>query len=804
MRIVFLLSLLACSQCLIAQHHAHHDHEAVAAIKDIPAQPVIAQAVRLMEALAYVGSPLSPEDVKRIDEISKKHFDAQSVEKIQQILDPYCLALVNINPEARVKVERGPAKPVLMQGGWTSFLVKVHNEGMVTAPLEVESPNAIEPYNKLVYWGSRVHPDIVLQPGEVANRFLDAQMFRGKPLNKKLSGLPLEYVIVQLYSKDSGMRDVEIGFNLGQSTKDVGFRNTMNMMVNIKKAVKVYFDVLDEDGKPTMGKFIITDSIDRSPGKLSSVYPLPSRRVAEFDEFPDFFFQQQIYRKSGEYVILPPGKFSVHYWRGPEYEVQTKELIIPADKDSVRADFKLKRWTNLAKLGWYSADHHVHAAGCSHYSTPSEGVKPQDMWRQSLGEDLNVSAVLNWGPGWYAQKENFTGKTHELSTKENVMRYDIEISGFPSSHSGHVVLLGVNEDDYPGTKVVEDWPSWTLPVLKWGRGQGGLAGYAHSGDGLAPLHTTNTWLDTAITADERVHQPVWRTRLDAYTNVIPNFVTPRMDGIGANEYIVTAAHGEIDFYSAGDTPIDWELNMWYHTLNVGMKIPLSGETDFPCASDERVGHARSYFKSKGPVNFESYLDAIKKGRSYVSDGFSHIINYTVNGLEPGVRNSTLNLKGKQKVKVKAEVNAYLSAIQTKEEKVIARSTYDKKPHWNIERARRANRKVNVELLVNGFVVDRKEITADGKFTNVEFSPEIEASSWIGLRIFGSSHTNPVYVELNNQPVLVKESIDWCIRSVDQCWETKEPNIREGEKKAAKEAYDWARQWYERKLTLINK
>ena len=50
--------------------------------------------------------------------------------------------VVEINPEARVKVLRGPAKARLVQGGWTSFLIKVHNDAGVTAALEVESVNA--------------------------------------------------------------------------------------------------------------------------------------------------------------------------------------------------------------------------------------------------------------------------------------------------------------------------------------------------------------------------------------------------------------------------------------------------------------------------------------------------------------------------------------------------------------------------------------------------------------------------------------------------------------------------------------
>ena len=89
------------------------------------------------------------------------------------------------------------------------------------------------------------------------------------------------------------------------------------------------------------------------------------------------------------------------------------------------------------------------------------------MLRHILGEDLNVGCVLSWGPCWYSQKQYFEGKTSALSRPNYLMRYDIEVSGFPSSHAGHLCLLRLTEDDYPNTKVIEDWPSWTLPVLKW-------------------------------------------------------------------------------------------------------------------------------------------------------------------------------------------------------------------------------------------------------------------------------------------------------------------------------------------------
>ena len=64
----------------------------------------------------------------------------------------------------------------------------------------------------------------------------------------------------------------------------------------------------------------------------------------------------------------------------------------------------------MSKLGCYSADNHLHAAGCSHYESPEEGVKPEDMWLQVIGENLDVGSVLTWGPGWYHQKQFFERK----------------------------------------------------------------------------------------------------------------------------------------------------------------------------------------------------------------------------------------------------------------------------------------------------------------------------------------------------------------------------------------------------------
>ena len=604
-------------------------------LKDVSPQPLVSQAQRLVQALNYLGSALREEDQARIKALSEAALNEGTASELQQILDPYCIAFVNINPEARVKVKRGTAAPRLIQNGWVTYLVKVQNESGTRAALVCDSPNAAP-----VVFASSGKPDPDpkndLTPGELDQRFLEVNMYGAPPLDPTLSGATLEYRVLQLYTTKTGQYEATLGFNVGQGTQDIGYRNAIHVLFDSAPSVKVVLRVKDEDGSPTMASFIIRDNVERFtapddlgalpadyrnakakvnpwqreglPAKpLSGIYPLPSRRVADRDQYPDFYFQPQVYRADGEVVFLPPGKYDVTYARGPEYLPGTRSIEVKAGADQQEETFELKRWGHLAKLGWYSGDHHVHAGGCSHYESPEAGVKPEAMFRQAQGENLDISCVLTWGPCWYHQKSFFEGTVNALSTKDNLIRYDVEVSGFPSSHAGHLCLLRLKEDDYPNTTEIEQWPSWTLPILKWTQEQGGVGGYSHSGWGL----------ETEKRADE-----------------FPNYLMPKFNGIGANEFIVTATLGACDFISAGDTPLPQELNIWYHTLNCGLRTSISGETDFPCIFDDRIGMARSYAKLE-KLDFDTFAQQIKKGANYVSDGRSHLINFQANGQAMG-------------------------------------------------------------------------------------------------------------------------------------------------------------------------
>ena len=728
-------------------------------VTEVEFQPLASATERLVEALDYLGSPLSEDDLSAIEKALVSEDYKQAVIDIQKILDRYCLAGVNINPESRVKVKEGPVKKELMQQGWRTFLVKVHNEAGVTAPLAAESENAAPLYKRST--GSP-DPEMTVPKSEIPHRFLDIAVYSNPPLKAGLSGLELEYRVIQLYSRDEGKREATLGFNVGQGTQDIGFRGEVPILFHCVPAVKVALEVLDFDGEPTTAAFIIRDALNR-------VYPSRGRRLA-----PDFFFHNQIYRHSGESVLLPPGNYTVEYTRGPEYKVKTQAVTVP-NAETHQETFHLERWIHIAAEGWRSGDHHVHAAGCAHYESPTEGVTPEDMMRHILGEDLNVGCVLSWGPCWYFQKQFFDGKAHELSTDDYVMRYDVEVSGFPSSHAGHLSLLALTEDDYKGTERIEEWPSWDLPVLQWAKEQGAVTGFSHSGWGLK------------VDGDE-----------------LPNYNMPPFDGIGANEYIVDVVHDAVDFISTVDTPAVWELNIWYHTLNCGFRTRISGETDFPCIYGERVGLGRIYVKMPpGALDFDAWAAGLKDGRSYVGDGKSHLLDFTVGGVPVGEKAATgeisqLDLEAPSKVTITARVAARLNETPNLQ---IKNRALDQQPYWDVERARIGeSQKVPVELIVNGQAVETQEIVADGEIVPVQFETSIDRSSWVALRIFPSSHTNPVFVIVDGKPIRAsRRSAQWCLDAVEVCWNQKVNRIREEERDAARKAYNVASHAYQQIL-----
>jgi len=81
-------------------------------------------------------------------------------------------------------------------------------------------------------------------------------------------------------------------------------------------------------------------------------------------------------------VDLLPGEYRIEVERGKEYFPTARAVIVGTEPVSVK--FQLRRWIDMARLGWYSGDTHVHRT-------------LDELPNVQLAEDLNVSfPLLYW------------------------------------------------------------------------------------------------------------------------------------------------------------------------------------------------------------------------------------------------------------------------------------------------------------------------------------------------------------------------------------------------------------------------
>lgn len=783
-------------------------------VVEVEGQPLAANAQRIVQTLDFLGAPLASELRAKL----QTAITARDGAGVQSVLDPQVLCMVDINPESRVKAQRGPAAAHLQQAGYTPLLIKVINHAASVSALHISSPQAGPSYAGVAKLTMEREQQTHLRENENtqgADRFLEVSMHDSAPMTANLSGLEVEYGIALVYSSESGKREATLVFDIGQGTQDLGFRAEVPVLFQVSPAVTVKLDIQDFDGQATTARLTFTDA-------HGHVFPPQARRLA-----PDFFFQKHLYRPSGGSVLLPPGEFTMEASRGPEYRTVKAKVMIPAAKQTT-LPVKLARWIHAADFGYYSGDHHIHAAGCAHYTSPSEGMRPEDMFQQVKGEGLNVGCVLAWGYCFDYQRQFFGPQVDHFSEPLTQMKYDMEVSGFGSAALGHVCLLNLRELVYPGADGIKGWPSWTLPALRWTKQQGGFTGYPHSGSGMQVNSATaakrlldlyDTTKDARLTAAEAQSAllPEAFDKIDAdhdgglneaeltssherVLDLLPNVAIP---DAGGHEIFVTTAHGVCDFISAMDTARLLEWNTWYHLMNCGFPLKAAGETDFPCMSGTRVGQGRTYVKldKTDRIDFKKWCEGLAQGRSYVSDGYAHALDFTVAG-QPSGGEVRLAQPGKVEVRVTAAFSsetpleiAYGGAVPA----AGARLTGDTVNYHDATAAQPyAGGKRKVELVVNGLAVATREVPADDQVHDITFSVDIPRSSWVAVRQFPQLHTNPVNVIVAEQPIRAsRRSAQWCLACIEQLWRVREKNIAPAERDEAKRAYEAAKEIYRR-------
>lgn len=504
-------------------------------------------------------------------------------------------------------------------------------------------------------------------------------------------------------------------------------------------------------------------------------------------------------------MLLPSGEYTMISGRGPEYFQGSRKVVIP-EKGPYAIEVKLERWIDAAKFGFYSGDHHIHAAGCAHYTNPTEGVFADDMFLHVKGEGLNVGCNLTWGPCYDFQRQFFEPGINKKSEPFTVLKYDIEVSGFGSQALGHVCLLNLKDQTYPGSEgtKTKGWPTWTTPLMKWAKAQGAVTGYAHSANGLAAnperaaqrlfasldsnkddkitkleadtsfLPLPEKFADIDSDKDGLLDAKEFLKSHQRMADMLPNLLIPEMDGIGAQEICVTTSLGLCDFISAMDTHRVREWSCWYHLMNCGFPLKVSGETDFPCITGSRVGQGRVYVQmgKLERIDFADWCEGLAKGRSYVSDGYAHALDFKVNDKRPGPDEITLEKPGSVAISAKVTF-ASDSPLGTA-----------------VGAAMPEGKNRLVEFVMNGKVIKAMEIPADGKIHDISFNHEVNQSSWIALRSYPQMHTNPVNIKVGGKPIRVsKDSAKWCIGVIEQLWRVRKNAIAENERGEAEKTFE---------------
>ena len=173
----------------------------------------------------------------------------------------------------------------------------------------------------------------------------------------------------------------------------------------------------------------------------------------------------------------------------------------------------------------------------------------------------------------------------------------------------------------------------------------------------------------------------------------------------------------------------------------------------------------------GPLTHEKWIQSVQRGRSYVSDGRSHLFDFSVNGTAAGTGESEVALAQPGRVKVTLRAAAKLDAHPSRASGNCGTTRSPIGTSNARESARPTKFRWKSSSTASRWL--RQTLVADGTSRPLTFDVPIERSSWIAARILPSSHTNPVFAIVGGKPVRAsRRSAEWCLNAVNQCWTQK--------------------------------
>ncbi|MCB0490351.1 MAG: CehA/McbA family metallohydrolase [Cyclobacteriaceae bacterium] len=417
--------------------------------------------------------------------------------------------------------------------------------------------------------------------------------------------------------------------------------------------------------------------------------------------------------QNGEVYFYTDGQFTI--------DVPAQKIRIKASKglfsstESDWIDSKSQKQVALTldkgwdKPGWYSGDHHFHL----NYGGPYK-LQPSDLKPIMKGEDLDFATPMVANLHFQLKDLEYINWYSEEFPK---IMFGQEIR---SHFHGHIGLYGNNQLYYPWfwgpilyeTHTFDDRTN--DEVLKYGRTKGEIGAYVHPISERNPLanETSMSRVPIGLVAD------VVNENLDAL-----EVACLWSDEIGSSV-------------------------MYHQFLNLGIPIALTAGTDaFPgYARCMAVGTTRIMVNTGDKNDWDSYLDAIRKNKTVVTNG--PMIELTVQGRKPG------------------------EAIEQTMSKVS----------WEMEVYTKSKLE-KIEVLVNGKVVWTARESQENGSKKFSGKITIPKGGWVAARVYGSgikwpqmdsypfAHTGPVWIGKvgSTDPAAQKESAQTLLKVLDLSW-----------------------------------
>jgi len=442
---------------------------------------------------------------------------------------------------------------------------------------------------------------------------------------------------------------------------------------------------------------------------------------------------------------LEPGKYRLRVERGLEYRPVELDLDVPR---STPLPVRLRRWVDMNRDGWYSADMHVHR-------------DPAEMPLILRAEDLNFVPTITthvwsndvsrpWKPPSEFPVVVEPGRLFTASAQE-VER----IQGGP----GAVILLA-RDLPLPFTGY-ELYP----PAITYTRRVHEMGGFVE-GDKLF-------WVDTFVNAA--------LGEID-FIELNCNHFLPRL----VDTDLAPWSHWPIEFGYRGPRGFAlWMMDLYYRILGSGIELPLSaGSANGVKATP--VGFDRVYVRlGKDGFDYPGFMQALKQGRSFSTNG--PILELEVDGGHgPGDR-IAIRAGEERRLRARARSRGTLETLQLiVNGEVVAEQTGPDVRELTLEKALR---------------FDRSSWAAVRVF---ERAGSAEAWQPAGL-VF--AHTSPVYFLLEGRPVVVPEAVQDLLQKIDRLiahTERLEGFREEAHRKETLDVYRQAREVLQKRLALVRK